>query len=457
MSLAIAPLAPNPTWAAERRRQAALSDLLALGERTQALLESLGTLAAAAADPGAAQADATRQSLQAMAHEAARLLQQRQRALAQLAQQESEAAMQRERLLQITIASTHSLDLQSFIDPHYVYRYVNDRYLEYWACRRDQIEGHTMAELIGQDVFEQRVKPMIDKAFAGERVAWETVVDYPGRGRRHIRATFLPSWDEHGTLHGVVMRVEDVDELMQAQVELRRTVALLEQRTEEQQRFIHMISHDLREPINTICNFAGLLQQDAAPALDEVSQRYLGFIAQGGDRMRRLLDGLLDYVRLEGLPLQRQPVALGELMGAVRADLALALERSGGHLEVGPLPVVSADPHLLRLLLQNLVSNALKFTAPGVPPVVTVTDHSDAQAWRVAVQDRGIGIAPEHQGRLFGLFRRLRSRREYDGTGLGLASCRRIADLHGGRIELQSQAGAGSTFTLHLPRPPEGA
>lgn len=446
MTLALPPLAADEPLAAEARRQAALSDLLAVGDRTQRLLQELQALAATGADAS---------TLQALAERGAQLISQRSTALAGLAASETEVARSRQRLLQITTASTHSLDLQSFIDPGYVYRYVNDRYLEYWACGRDQIEGHTMAELIGPDVFEQRVKPMIDKAFGGQRVSWETTVDYPGRGRRHVRATFLPAFDEAGAVHGVVMRVEDVDELMQAQVELRRTVALLEQRNEEQQRFIHMISHDLREPINTICNFAGLLQDDAAPVLDAGSRRYLDFIAQGGQRMRSLLDGLLDYVRLEGRPPQRQPVALADLLQAVRADLALAIERSGGHLSVGPLPVVSADPHLLRVLLQNLVSNAVKFHAPGVPPMVQVRDVSDAQHWRIAVQDQGIGIAPEHHGRLFGLFRRLRSRREFDGTGLGLASCRRIAELHGGRIELQSQPGTGSTFTLCLPRTAE--
>lgn len=448
MTLAIAPLAPEAPLAAEARRQAALSDLLAVGDRTQALLQDLQDLVATGADAAA---------LQALAERGARLIQQRRSALDALTVHESEAARRRERLLQLTTASTHSLDLQSFIDPGYVYRYVNDRYLEYWACGRDRIEGHTMAELIGQDVFEHRVKPMIDKAFGGQRVSWETTVDYPGRGRRHVRATFLPAFDEMGSVHGVVMRVEDVDELMQAQVELRRTVALLEQRTEEQQRFIHMVSHDLREPINTICNFAGLLLDDAAQGPDPGTRRYLGFIAQGGERMRALLDGLLDYVRLEGLPLQRQAVVLDTLLAEVRDDLALALQRSGGQLRVDALPVVSADPHLLRVLLQNLVSNALKFHAPGVPPVVRVYDLSDAQTWRIAVQDQGIGIAPEHQGRLFGLFRRLRSRRDYDGTGLGLASSRRIAELHGGHIQLQSAVGQGSTFTLCLPRTPEAA
>ena len=173
--------------------------------------------------------------------------------------------------------------------------------------------------------------------------------------------------------------------------------------------------------------------------------------------MRTLLDGLLDYVRLEGLPLQSRPVAVGELVEAVRADLALALERSGGHLHSGPLPTVEADPTLLRVLLQNLISNAIKFHPPGVPPRVEVFDDSSSSAWRIAVRDQGIGIAAEHQSRLFGLFKRLRSRREYEGTGLGLAICQRIAMLHGGRIEALSQPDAGSTFTLNLPRPPEAA
>jgi signal transduction histidine kinase len=446
MTTAAATRATADPPATDQHVQSAVKNLLALGESTQLLLQDLADLAAG---PDASPA------LKALALRGASLLQQRRVALANLARHESEAEQRRERLLQITTAATHSLDLQSFIDPGYIYRYVNDRYLAYWACRRDQIEGHTMAELIGQDVFDDRVKPMIDKAFAGEHVSWETSVDYPGRGRRHIRATFLPAFDEQGALHGVVLRVEDVDELMQAQVELRRTVALLEQRTEEQQRFIHMISHDLREPINTICNFAGLLLEDAAPGLDDTAQRYLGFVARGGERMRSLLDGLLDYVRLEGLALQRQPVALHDLMAAVQADLALALERSRCQLSVGPLPTVSADPNLLRVLLQNLVSNAVKFHPPGVPPQVTVTDRSDAGSWCIAVQDRGIGIAAEQQGRLFGLFRRLRSRRDYEGTGLGLAICRRIAELHGGRIELQSAPGEGSTFTLVMPRVPE--
>lgn len=426
--------------------------LQALDRLSKAFLDELAVAAGRAQAGEAAAGLAT--ELQALAAQGRELLVQR-RALVQ--QQEARAgaeARERQHLLRVTIASTHSLDLQSFIGPDYVYRYVNDRYLEYWATSRERIEGHTVAELIGDDVFERRFRPRLDRALAGERISWETVVNYPGRGRRHVRAMMLPARDEHGTLHGVVMRVEDIDELMAAQVELSRTVDQLEKRNAEQQRFIHMISHDLREPLNSICNFSELLAQDHAGALDATATRYLGFVSQGGQRMRTLLDGLLDYVRLEGLPLQHEPVAAAELLQHVRDDLALQLQRSGGHLAAGALPTVEADPTLLRLLLQNLVSNAIKFHRAGEPPQVSVSDDSDATHWRIAVADRGIGIAPEHQARVFGLFRRLRSRREYEGSGLGLAIAQRIAELHGGHIELQSLPDEGSTFTIALPRTP---
>jgi PAS domain S-box-containing protein len=395
--------------------------------------------------------DAQRLSLRALSRQAAGLIEQA--APHAAAPDAGEHAAQREQLRMATSRFTHSLDLQSYVDRNYVYRYVNDRYLAYWARRREEIEGRTMGQLIGEDLFKEQVKPHIDRAFAGDIETYETTIDYPGRGRRHARVTFLPVHDDRQQVCAVVMRVEDVDELMAAQDELRRTVDLLERRTDEQQRFIHMISHDLREPLNTICNFTDLLEQDHAQALDVRGRQYLRFVAQGGQRMRGLLDGLLDYVRLEGLPLQRQAVALDELLLAVRDDLALALSRSGGSLDAGPLPTVDADPTLLRLLVQNLVSNAIKFHAPGAAPEVTVRDHSTAQHWRLAVSDRGIGIAAEHQPRLFGLFRRLRPRREFEGTGLGLAICRRIAELHDGHIDVQSEPGLGSTFTLVLPRP----
>jgi PAS domain S-box-containing protein len=399
--------------------------------------------------------EAQRLSLRALSRQAAGLIDRAAQHAA--APGHDEHAQLREQLRMATSRFTHSLDLQSYVDRNYVYRYVNDRYLAYWARRREEIEGRTMAQLIGEDLFTEQVKPHIDRAFAGETETYETTIDYPGRGRRHARVTFLPVHDEQQEVCAVVMRVEDVDELMAAQDELRRTVDLLERRTEEQQRFIHMISHDLREPLNTICNFTDLLEQDHAQGLDVLGRQYLRFVGQGGQRMRNLLDGLLDYVRLEGLPLQRQPVALDELLLAVRDDLALALSRSGGQLDAGPLPTVDADPTLLRLLVQNLVSNAIKFHAPGQAPEVTVRDRSTPQQWRVAVSDRGIGIAAEHQPRLFGLVRRLRPRREFEGTGLGLAICRRIAELHDGHIEVQSEPGWGSTFTLALPRPAASA
>ncbi|MBL8348521.1 MAG: PAS domain-containing protein [Rubrivivax sp.] len=356
------------------------------------------------------------------------------------------------RLMQFVAASTQTLDLQAFIDRDYVYRYVNERHLAYWGRRREEVEGQTVPALVGAEAFESRIRPMLDRALAGELVVWETTAVYVGAGRRHVRVTFMPAREPSGEVFGAVMRVQDLHELVETQSELQASVEALKRLAEQQQAFIRTVSHDLRDPLNGICNLSRLLLNRDEPRLDPKAREFLGHIAASGTRMDALIVALLDYVRLEAKPLKLQPVSLHELMAAVQADLGDAVARSGGRVEVGALPAVIGDAALLRLVLQNLVSNALKYHKAGEPPHVQVYDASDAREWRVAVQDQGIGIDPADHGRLFGLFSRVGEGRQRAGTGLGLASARRIAELHGGRIDLCSTAGAGSTFFLCLPR-----
>ena len=343
-------------------------------------------------------------------------------------------------------------ELKSFVDPNYVYQFANPAYLDYWQRRPEDIVGRQVADLAGEDRFQAMIKPHIDRALAGEAVQFDAAFSFPGMGVRQVEVSYLPAHGDAGEILGVVVRVLDIEQRKQREDDLNQALASLEHKTLEQERFIHIISHDLREPINTINNFAGLLAGE--PGLTDLpgASRYLDFVVGGGRRMESLLNDLLNLVRLNQSAVDRQPVDLNLLADQVRDDLAMALERSNGQLMIGDLPTVSGDPSLLRIVLQNLVSNGLKFSRPGVPPVVTVSASALGNAWGIAVSDNGIGIPASQLTAVFDMFKRLHSRKRYDGTGLGLSICRRIADLHNGSIGATSDPGVGSCFTLVLPQ-----
>lgn len=343
-------------------------------------------------------------------------------------------------------------ELKSFVDPDYVYQFVNPAYLEYWQRRPEHIVGRRVVDLAGEAVFQDTIKPHLDRALGGESVQYETAFSFPGMGTRQVDVSYLPAYGDAGEILGVVVRVHDIEQRKQREAALTQALASLEHKTLEQDRFIHIISHDLREPMNTINNFAGLLADDPVLADLPGASRYLGFVVQGGRRMESLLDDLLNLVRLDQRAVDPQPTDLNLLAGQVRDDLASALQRTGGQLLIGDLPTVAGDPSLLRIALQNLVSNALKFSRPGVPPVVTLSAQSTGSTWSIAVRDNGIGMPADQIDAVFDLFKRLHSRKLYDGTGLGLSICRRIAELHHGRIGVASEPGVGSCFTLVLPQ-----
>jgi signal transduction histidine kinase len=303
-------------------------------------------------------------------------------------------------------------ELQSFVDPHYVYQFVNPEYLQYWQRRPEDIVGRRVSDLTGESVFQTLIKPQIDRALAGEAVQYETRFAFPGLGLRQVDVSFLPAYGDAGEVLGVVVRVQDIEQRKQREDDLNQALASLKHKTLDQERFIHIISHDLREPINN-----------------------------------------LNLVRLDQSAVAWQPVDLNLLADQVRDDLAMALQGSNSQLLIGELPTVSGDPSLLRIALQNLAGNALKFSRPGITSVVSLSAQNIGSTWRIEVSDNGIGIPTNQLDAVFGIFKRLHSRKQYDGTGLGLSICRRIAELHQGSISATSELGVGSCFTLVLPQP----
>lgn len=351
----------------------------------------------------------------------------------------------------LTAMATAGLDLQAYIDRDGIYRHVNQTYLDYNACQADDVIGQHVSTQVGDDLYRTLVGRQIARALQGEPVFYQRLADYKGRGQRHVEVALLPVRQADGHIAGVVMRAHDIEALKQNEVRLARTVDLLERKTREQQRFIHMLSHDLREPVNGINNFGSLLIEDHGRDLPPPAQRYLDFVRQGGERLSRLIDNLTAFAGLDTHALQLETVDLARLVGQVREAMAPVLAASGGRIDIGPLPVLTADPALLRLVMENLLGNALKFVRPGVAPCVRIEATQEHGHHQVQVCDNGVGIATERQHAIFGMFNRLHNRRQYDGTGLGLAICQRVADLHQGRLTVDSTPEQGSCFTLYLP------
>lgn len=243
-----------------------------------------------------------------------------------------------------------------------------------------------------------------------------------------------------------------LDELRLSHDRLQHTADDLRQANESLLQFVRIASHDLREPLNTMVQFVGLVEEDMAHAMPEAVRGYLRLVQGAGARMRTLLDDVVRYARLQkGESEPVVPVSLDAVLAELRDALAAALSERGATLEIGPLPVVTGHPSLLALMFQNLLGNALKFVPPGRAPHVRVSAEVDRGVATVRVEDNGIGIAPEHIERLFQPFQRLHRQSEYEGTGLGLALSRQIAEAHGGRIGVNSTPGEGTCFVVHLP------
>lgn len=397
------------------------------------------------------------EALRALARQAGRLLAWRKARALERSHWQGEAQQQRERLRNAAALAANAQALMLSVERQGLCGFVSDRCLDVWARPRAEIEGQPVLPLLQAAGVADEALALIERAFQGETAGKAVDLQVPGLGRRRMNLNTAPVRDESGAVVSVVMRADDVHELERARAELALANERLLQRQAVQQRFIHMVSHDLREPVNSICNFSGLLVDEHAQQLDATGRRHLGFVHQGGQRMRALLDSLLAYVQLdshEGSPLPLQVVALDEVRTAVLADLSAAIQSRQAQVHAESLPVVHAHPALVRVLFQNLVSNALKFHAPGVPPVVHWSAEPRDGGFAIHVRDQGIGIPASQQARLFGTFTRLVTRQQYEGTGLGLAICRRIADLHGGSITVASAPDHGSTFTVWLRPPP---
>ncbi|MFJ2270500.1 ATP-binding protein [Streptomyces sp. NPDC087849] len=227
--------------------------------------------------------------------------------------------------------------------------------------------------------------------------------------------------------------------------ELRRSNAELEQ-------FAYVASHDLQEPLRKVASFCGLLEKRYGAQLDDRARQYIDYAVDGAGRMQVLIDDLLTLSRMGRVHDRWKQVDLDRSLDRALANLALVVEESGATVvREGPLPALNGDPTALSMVWQNLIGNALKFRRPDVPCRITVGCVWEGDDWHFRVADNGIGIAPEFSQKVFVIFQRLHGRDEYEGTGIGLALCRKIVELHGGGIWLDPETAEGTCIRFTLP------
>ncbi|OLZ41324.1 histidine kinase [Natrinema saccharevitans] len=343
-----------------------------------------------------------------------------------------EASEQRYR----TLAENFPNGLVALFDEDLRYTAIGGRLLGELGVDRETAIGQTIHERYGGDLLAD-VEPHFRAALEGEERSFG--VTYRDR---ELRATTLPVRAGGDVTSGMIV-IQDVTE----RVEYRRR---LEQSNERLEQFAYAASHDLQEPLRMISSYLRLLEERCADDLDADGREFIDYAVDGAERLSEMIDGLLEYSRVEtrGAPLE--PLSLEDVLADVREDLQFRIEEEDAAVTVGSLPAVRGDAGQLRQVFQNLLANALEYNGDE-PPEIHVGAERAGDRWAISVRDEGIGIDPEHQERIFRVFQRLHSHEDHPGTGIGLALCHRIVERHGGEITVDSEPGEGATFTVTLP------
>ena len=265
-------------------------------------------------------------------------------------------------------------------------------------------------------------------------------------------AEVLARIDTHLTLDSLRRQLQAQNVQLQHEICVREEAQRALQRSNtELEQLAYVASHDMQEPLRMVASYLQLVAQRYQGKLDADADEFIGFAVDGAKRMQALINDLLSYSRVGTKARPLAPTDCEAIIATAIANLSVAIGESGARVTHGPLPVVMADAMQLTQLFQNLLGNAIKFHG-AEPPLVHIGAEPVGTDWCFSVRDNGIGIAPEYFERIFVLFQRLHGRREYSGTGIGLALCKKIIERHGGRIWVESTPGAGSAFRFTIPR-----
>jgi PAS domain S-box-containing protein len=345
-----------------------------------------------------------------------------------------------------------------------------------WNAGAERIEGFKEEEILGRDYAtfftpedvrarrpEQELKVAAEKG-RSEAEGWRMRKD---KTRYWANVVLTAVFDEGGQLCGYSKVARDMTARRKAEEEIRELNAKLEHRVSERtaqleaankelEAFSYSISHDLRAPLRHIAAYVEILQSEAGQRLDEASQQYLRTIARSAMHLGDLIDALLAFSRMGRGEMFQQKVSLASLVTEARRELQRDIEGRKIDWHIGPLPEVQGDPLMLRQVMVNLLSNALKYTRDRSKADFTLGSKVTEHEVIFHLRDNGVGFDPQYAEKLFGVFQRLHPSSEFEGIGIGLANVRRIIHRHGGRTWAEGEVDKGATFYFALPRPQKG-
>lgn len=325
---------------------------------------------------------------------------------------------------------------------------VNDAFL--------RITGYREKEVIGRTAKELGIWAEPD-----ERDKMAAIIREHGKIRDHEARFRMKSGEirimlrsaEAIDLEGekcIISVTHDITERKKAEEKLKIFAGELEKKNQELEQFAYIVSHDLQSPLVTIGGYLRLLERRFKGGLNSEAREYVASAIEGTVRMQSLIRSLLDYARVDTSSMDFELIDASAILDQALANLKGFIDESGAVVNYDVIPEVTADPILLLQLFQNLIGNAIKFRSEE-PPHICLSAKKNEREWIFSISDNGIGIPPEQTGRIFEVFQRSHNTRKYQGTGIGLAICKKIVEHYGGRIWVESESGRGSTFFFTIP------
>jgi PAS domain S-box-containing protein len=334
-------------------------------------------------------------------------------------------------------------------DERGIITYVNERHARMLGYSRSELIGRPLSSLYagkGKEALQEQMA----RRRSGEQTAYEVELLRKDGSKIPVIVSATPLFDDRGEFKGSIGAVTDITVRKRMEEEIKTYADRLEQSNKELEQFASIASHDLQEPLRKITSFGDRLAKSLGSSLTDRARDYLERMMGAAERMQRLIQALLSYSRVSTRAESLSEVDLGSIVYEVLSDIELQVERANAQIAVEELPRLWADPSQMGQLFQNLIGNAIKYNREGYPKVKVYSQLREGR-YEILVEDNGIGFDEKHLERIFAPFQRLHGKGEFEGTGMGLAICRKIAERHGGTITARSAPGEGSTFIVTLP------